>query len=172
MPILRNPKREKFCQLRHVGQGVLEAFVNAGFVKNQGNASRLGAEPDIIARIAELDREGIERDAAARAEAAKAESVDLQSILQELEEARLIAKDVKQPGAMVAASMGKAKVAGLIVDKKEDVTPRRTLSDIDARIRKLLERGGTARIAGLTGGAPASHERDEAQPTVPGHGTA
>jgi hypothetical protein len=172
MPILRNHKREQFCQLRHAGQGVLEAFVNAGFVKNQGNASRLGAEPDIIERIAELDRAGIELDAAARAEAAKAESVGLQTILQELEEARKLAKEVKQPGAMVAASMGKAKVAGLIVDKTADVTPRRTLSEIDARIRKLTERGGAARIAGLTGGAPASHERDEAHPTVSGHGTA
>ena len=39
--------------------------------------------------------------------------------LEELEEARDIAKKGEQPAAMVAATMGKSKVVGLLIDKKE-----------------------------------------------------
>jgi len=36
-----------------------------------------------------------------------------------LEEARKLAAEINQPSAAVAATLGKAKVAGLIVDRKE-----------------------------------------------------
>jgi hypothetical protein len=54
--------------------------------------------------------------------AAKAE-VTRESILAELEEARLMAKDNGQPAAAVSASMGKAKLVGLVVDRKEVGAP-------------------------------------------------
>jgi hypothetical protein len=46
-----------------------------------------------------------------------------QSILAELEEARLLALSLDQPAAAVAASMGKAKVSGNIVQSHEHGKP-------------------------------------------------
>lgn len=42
-----------------------------------------------------------------------------QDALRELEEARAVALESAQPSAMVSASMGKAKIFGLLVDKAE-----------------------------------------------------
>jgi hypothetical protein len=43
--------------------------------------------------------------------------------LAELEEARVMAKKNGQPAAAVSASMGKAKLVGLVVDRKEVGAP-------------------------------------------------
>lgn len=52
-----------------------------------------------------------------------AAKVDIGTILVELEQARALALANKQSSAAVAASMAKAKVAGLIVDKQENQLP-------------------------------------------------
>lgn len=49
----------------------------------------------------------------------KRHDVTMDSITEELEEARGIAKITLQPSAMVSASLGKAKLHGLLVDKNE-----------------------------------------------------
>ena len=54
--------------------------------------------------------------------AAKAE-VTAAKILDELREAWALARDRGQPSAMVAASMGRAKVAGLIAEKNDAEQP-------------------------------------------------
>lgn len=51
--------------------------------------------------------------------AAENHAVTVDSILEELEEARVVAKENSQSSAMVAASMGKAKLAGLDIDRLE-----------------------------------------------------
>jgi hypothetical protein len=66
----------------------------------------------ISARIREIQAVG----------ARKAE-VTTESILAELEEARVLAMRLEQPNAAVAASMGKAKVAGKIVQRHEHGQP-------------------------------------------------
>lgn len=72
-------------------------------------ASRLKADPKVAARILELQNELREEL-----------SVTVKSIVKELEDARLHAlKDDKGASAAVSASMGKAKVCGLLVDKTE-----------------------------------------------------
>ena len=54
-----------------------------------------------------------------RNEAARRNEITVDLILRELEEARVGALVQKQFGAAVQASMGRAKVAGLIVDRSE-----------------------------------------------------
>jgi hypothetical protein len=49
--------------------------------------------------------------------------ITAETILAELEQARLLALKMLQPGTMVAASTGRAKIAGLVVDKKEVGAP-------------------------------------------------
>ena len=69
-------------------------------------ASREMAKVKVTSRLAELQMEAAERS-----------QVTVESITKELEEARKVAKDEKQGAAMTGASMGKAKVNGLLVDK-------------------------------------------------------
>ncbi len=45
--------------------------------------------------------------------------VTLESLTAELDEARKLAKEVANPAAMTGATMGKAKLHGLLVEKQE-----------------------------------------------------
>jgi phage terminase small subunit len=70
------------------------------------------------------------RVSAARQRAAARAEVTVAKILAELREAWELARDKGQPAAMVSASMGRAKVAGLIADKKEIEQPGDFLKDM------------------------------------------
>jgi phage terminase small subunit len=121
MPALKNPRHEAFAlELFHgIAEGVSHgaAYTRAGYTAN-GNAARANAcrllksASHIIERVAELQRE-----------AAKDKQVSVASILQELETAREIAQENKQPAAMISASMGKAKIAGIDVERIEQGRP-------------------------------------------------
>ena len=58
----------------------------------------------------------------------------------ELDEARSLALSLGQAGAAVAASMGRAKLCGLLIDRREDVT-RRPTRDPDAPPKLRLRFG-------------------------------
>jgi hypothetical protein len=54
MPILQNPRHEAFAQARAKGALLDDAYEDAGFVPERGNACRLAKRPEVAARIAEL----------------------------------------------------------------------------------------------------------------------
>lgn len=145
MPTLTNPKHERFAQELAKGRTADESYVAAGYVENHGNAGRLKANEVITARVAEL---------LARA-AAKVE-VTAETIAMQLDEDRALARQLKQMGAAVAASMGKAKLFGLITDK---VQGRLTVNDGradelgDDELAHIASRGG-----GRTAAAPVSEK--------------
>jgi hypothetical protein len=115
MPPLDNPRWERFAQELAKGQSQTGAYLAAGYRGDKSPAtaaSRLSTNVKVAARLRELQE----------VTAAKAE-VTRESILAELEEARLMAKDNGQPAAAVSASMGKAKLVGLVVDRKEVGAP-------------------------------------------------
>lgn len=106
MPVLKNARHEAFAQALAKGKSATDAYSLAGYKSDRGAASRLSANVSIKARVTEL-----------QAKVAKKVEVTVESLSAELDEARGIAKGEKQPGAMVQATMGKAKLFGLIVDK-------------------------------------------------------
>ena len=55
--------------------------------------------------------------------AAKRHEISEDSLLEELEQARLAALENQQAGAAVAATMGKAKLCGMLVERKETGKP-------------------------------------------------
>jgi len=71
-------------------------------------ASELLADGKVKVRVQEL-----------QAQAAERALVTVQSLTQELEEARALALQEGQPSAAVSASMGKAKLHGLLTDKQQ-----------------------------------------------------
>lgn len=95
-------------------------------------ASRLFNLPHVTARVIELQEAHAERH-----------NVTVDSITNELDENRKVAKDNDQSAAMTAATMGKAKIHGLVTDKK-DVTTRSKLEDLsdEALDEYIRERSG------------------------------
>lgn len=106
MPVLSNSRHERFAQELAKGMPANQAYVIAGYRPSEPNASRLTRNDKVLTRISEL-----------QGRAAKRAEVTVQTIAEELEEARKLAIAEKQSSAAVAASMGKAKLFGLIVEK-------------------------------------------------------
>ncbi|WP_287139002.1 hypothetical protein [Mesorhizobium sp.] len=113
MPVLDNPKYERFAILVAKGTKQPEAFRKSGFTAATAdnlskNASRLARRPEVKLRIRELQGKQAERIGV---------SVDM--LVGELDQMIRLAKKVKHPAAGVGAIMGKAKLLGLVVDKAE-----------------------------------------------------
>jgi hypothetical protein len=106
------PKMQGFVDGRAEGMTQSDAYRAAYNTKNMTpkqiweEASKLAALPKVAQRLFELQEASAERTL-----------VTMESITAELEEARVLGKKTEQSSAMTAASMGKAKVNGLLVDK-------------------------------------------------------
>jgi hypothetical protein len=111
MPVLPNSRHEKFAQALAQGKTADEAYVEAGFKANRGNAATLKAKQNISDRTAEIKERMAER-------VIERVAVTVQSLTDELEEARALALAEKQSSAAVSAVMGKAKLHGLLIDKR------------------------------------------------------
>lgn len=110
------PKQERFCQAYIETGNASEAYRQAYGSKSSSatvapNASRLLGNSKVAARVAELRESTITR----------VHGVTVASLIAELEEARMVGKGREQAAAMVAATMGKAKLAGF--DKGEGDAP-------------------------------------------------
>ena len=108
------PKQEKFCQKYVELSNASEAYRQSYDAENMldktiwEEASRTLANPDVTARIMQLQEEHRERH-----------KVTVDSITEELNESRTLATADKQHSAAITASMGKAKLHGLVVDRNE-----------------------------------------------------
>jgi len=108
------PKQEAFARAYVETGNASEAYRQAYNAKNmQPNAikveaSRLLDDPNVTLTVSALRDAANERCV-----------VTVLSLTQELEEARALALQEAMPSAAVAASMGKAKLHGLLVDKAE-----------------------------------------------------
>ncbi|WP_313250777.1 terminase small subunit [Stenotrophomonas sp.] len=109
------PKQEAFCQRYLESGNASEAYrqcYSAEKAKPETinrSAKELLDNPKIAARLEEL-----------RGVALAAHGVTIASLVAELEEARQVAKKREQGAAMVQATMGKAKLAGLDDGEKGD----------------------------------------------------
>lgn len=109
------PKQEAFCQRYLESGNASEAYrqcYSADKAKPETinrSAKELLDNPKIAARLDEL-----------RGVALAAHGVTIASLVAELEEARQVAKKREQGAAMVQATMGKAKLAGLDEGEKDD----------------------------------------------------
>ena len=118
------PKQEKFAQKYIETGSAAEAYRLAYDAENmkpvtiRRKAAELLEHGNVSARIRALQDMHLERHI-----------VSVDSITQELEQARQAALEHRQPGAAVSASMGKAKIHGLVVEKS-DVTLRKPISEM------------------------------------------
>ncbi len=129
------PKQEGFCQ-SYVRLGdQAAAYREAYNAENMADttvwreASRLANDHKVATRIEEIQR-GL----------AKETGVTVERLTDMLNTAYDLAIEKGMPSAGVQAVMGLAKLHGLLVRRVEtaDVTPTRSVAEIDARIRELL----------------------------------
>jgi phage terminase small subunit len=117
MPILSNPRHEKFAQGLAQGKPAIIAYEQAGYKPDRGAASRLSAKVSIQARVAELQGKSAERAI-----------VTLEGLIQEAGELQVAGLKLNQISAAVAALTAKAKLAGLWVDKQESTNTNYVVS--------------------------------------------
>ena len=124
MGTLANPRHEKFARLVWAASSKdyrrALAYLAAGYRAKldlsdpsksypaDQAASRLAKNVKVKARIQEI-----------ATMAAKRHEISEDSLLEELEQARLAALENQQASAAVAATMGKAKLCGMLVERKE-----------------------------------------------------
>jgi len=109
-------KQEKFCMVYIETGNASEAYRQAYNAENMSNeavwveGSRLMDNPKVSLRIEELKKSHVERH-----------ELTVNDLVKELEEARKAALGAENPqsSAAVAATMGKAKLLGLVVDKTD-----------------------------------------------------
>jgi phage terminase small subunit len=109
---LKNARHERFAQELAKGCTHGEAYAAAGYKRDDKNAARLTKNDGVAARVAQL-----------KSKAAEKVVVTVADIAQQLDEDREFARQLNQASAAVSASMGKAKVLGLLEDRaKVDIT--------------------------------------------------
>jgi len=120
MPALENPRHERFAQLLAKGKTATEAYVEAGYRPNDGNAATLKGNQRVADRVSE-----IQERAATRVEISVASITE--SLLRIANKAEALAESSGLSVAR-AAQMDVAKLNGLVVDKS--VRAETTLEDL------------------------------------------
>jgi phage terminase small subunit len=105
---LKNARHEAFVRGLLEGKSATDAHEQAGFIHDDANAARLKANPKVQERLAEL-----------QAEIAETSKVTVDGLIGELEDARKKASSSSQFSTAVRAVLGKAQLAGLLIEKKE-----------------------------------------------------
>jgi phage terminase small subunit len=134
MPALRNPRHERFAREYHKNGVASRAYERAGYRAANRNvldskASRLVRSGKMKARLAELQNM-----------TAKRHEITVDTLLADLETDRALAHCEGQGSAAVQATMAKARLLGLIVDRKETGKPGefeglKTVDDVIAAVR-------------------------------------
>ena len=137
MPALRNSRQERFARELVKGATQRKAYRAAGYRAStlatlDANASHLTSNNRVQARYQEL-----------AAMAAAKTVVTAETIAEQLDEDRRLAFSEGQAGAAVAASMAKAKLFGLVVNKSESGQPgdfqaMQTPQDVVDKVRNEL----------------------------------
>lgn len=123
MPTLKNGRHELFAQHVAKGKTADEAYQLAGYKPHRGNACTLRAKQNVADRLAELQEK-----VAARAVTSAAD------IIHQLAEDRDFARFLGAPSAAVSATLGQAKVLGLLKERHEHTGKDGAALEVDAAL--------------------------------------
>jgi hypothetical protein len=142
---LDDVKHEKFAQEIAKGRKPSDAYVAAGFKRHEGNASRLRNSEPVKARVSAI-----------LAKVAVNTEITVESLIAEVDEARIGAMKAGQYGVAIAATREKGVLSGKRIERAEVGKPgdfsRMTDNELDAFI---AERERTLRTLAQREGASA-----------------
>jgi phage terminase small subunit len=121
MPVLSNPRHEKFSQELAKGQTPESAYEAAGFKPARQNAHRLMTKDDVAGRVRELQER-----AAAKTELTVASITE--RLIRIADEAQALG-EASGLAVARASMMDAAKLNGLIVERTENVNIEHVVSD-------------------------------------------
>ena len=116
MPVLSNPKHERFCQERAKGETADHAYQLAGYTPSRHNAARLSTNETVRQRIAEVQEQ---RYQAMEARVGARLEITAELLMGQLEEVRDLAVKAGQHSAAVAAMKEIAVLAGVRIERSE-----------------------------------------------------
>lgn len=105
---LKNARHERFAQELAKGSPASAAYEAAGYVPSEPNASRLTRNDKVAARVLELKQRAAEKTV-----------VTVADIAAQLDEDREFARKNEHSGAAITATLGKAKLLGLMPERHE-----------------------------------------------------
>jgi phage terminase small subunit len=132
MPVLSNPRHERFAQYLAQGKTATEAYELAGYRPSRFNASHLADNPKVIERLQQITTKNAVKSA-----------VTADTLMAEFEQARVLAMESKQCSAAVNATKEKSVLSGHRIERREVGAPGEfdALSD-DELERAIVERLG------------------------------
>ena len=151
MPVLTNPKHERFAQELAKGKSQVEAYELAGYKPHDGNSFRLSGNERVLARVSEL----LERSA-------EKVEITIDWLRDQLIGDHKLARELGQTSAAVSATNSIGKLYGLIIDRKETGRPGEfeSMNADDLRdyiARRTTELGTRSTPAVLTNGSGKPH---------------
>ena len=147
---LRNPRHETFVQLLLQGETATDAHEKAGYARDDANATRLAKNPAVVERLTELQSAVAEKT-----------QVTVESLVNELEEARKRADSLDQLSAVVKAISEKARISGLMVQKVEDRRRLAISAPVKRSRRSWTNCSGTASIRSYEVATEADRKRTD-----------
>lgn len=135
MPILSDPRHERFAQNLAAGMSQVEAYAKAGYKRDRRDASKLAAKPDISRRVAELQAAGAAKVVSALFDAAR--------MLRETAEAGLTVAKATPVGdyrGLVGGAVEALKLAEVLSGGVSDRTETRStdaLDEIEGRLARF-----------------------------------
>jgi hypothetical protein len=153
MPVLANPRHEKFAQHLAQGRTEYEAYELCGYKPNRGNPCKLAKNPTVADRVKEITQE-----------AAKRAIIDKQKLIEMNLEVREAAMNSGQLAAAVAAGKEVGIYSGHRIERSEVGAPGEFDALSDGELERLLverfERLGFARKLAISDGSIAPNGGD------------
>jgi phage terminase small subunit len=128
MPVLKNPRHERFVQYLAGGKTATEAYALAGYKPSRANASHLLDNPDVSERLRQITTK--------RAVAA---AVTAESLIEQNQKVFDAACDAKQFSATVGANKEISILAGIRIERSEIGSPGEFEAMSDAELLTALQ---------------------------------
>jgi hypothetical protein len=160
MPALKNIRHEKFIREYLKCNFNAAAAYRAVYPRHKPSCARVTAcqlltKPNVKKRLAEVQMALL-----------KKADITVDRILNEYEEARIMATEQAKPEAMLSASEKKAKLVGLLVDRREvgNAGEFEQLTDISEILEKVRQEAGLEAAEALAKAFRLDANPNEAQP--------
>ncbi|HEY7243379.1 MAG TPA: hypothetical protein VH678_05790 [Xanthobacteraceae bacterium] len=112
MPVLKNPRHERFARLLASGKTAVDAHELAGYKRDDGHASRWARKPEIRARVQEIAGTAAERAA-----------VTVDGLIAKAEAVLAAAMEAGQHSAAIAAIKEIGVLSGKRIERSERGQP-------------------------------------------------
>ena len=134
MPVLNDPKREKFAQLVARGIPATEAYERAGYQRNSGNAANMRKRPEINKRIDEIQSGMAESNQQALDDYLRDNGIDYAFMIKHMLDIAMRAKEAGKYGDAAAALKDVSReLFGMFTDKKT-VTVEKNVTNTSATL--------------------------------------